>query len=304
MTGATFVSAAATRGYRGATGVSTCFGTFGELLQGVLPGPDGDFLVTLPVARWTMATFQVDPVSASVRVRPAHKHKARRLAELILAGTGRAAGGLLTIDSGLPEGKGMASSSADLVATARAVANALHVTLAPGWLERLLRQIEPTDGVLYPGIVAFHHRAVRLRARLGSLPSMTIVGLDEGGTVDTVAFNRIAKPFSAADRREYARLLSAMTAAVAAGDLAAVGAVATRSALMNQALCPKRTLPEVSRICADVGGLGVVAAHSGTVLGILLDRADPRYLRQVAVTVRACSALRDDVALYRSLSFD
>ncbi len=302
--GATLAPGALTPRYRGATGVSTCFGTFGELLQGVLPGSDGDFLVTLPVARWTMATFQVDPVPRGVQVRPAHKHKARRLAELILAGVGRPAGGLLIIDSSLPEGKGMASSSADLVATARAVANALHVDLTPGWLEHLLRQIEPTDGVLYPGIVAFHHRAVRLRARLGSLPTMTIVGLDEGGTVDTVEFNRIAKPFSAADRREYARLLGAMTAAVAAGDLAAVGAVASRSAVMNQALWPKRTLPEVLRICADVGGLGVVAAHSGTMLGILLDRADPAYLRQVAVVVRACSALSDDVALYRSLSFD
>ena len=41
----------------GATGVSSAFGTFGELLQGVLPEEDGDFLVTLPVARWTMARF-------------------------------------------------------------------------------------------------------------------------------------------------------------------------------------------------------------------------------------------------------
>ena len=44
-----------------ATGVSAAFGTFGELLQGVLPEEDGDFLVTLPVARWAMARFRVRP---------------------------------------------------------------------------------------------------------------------------------------------------------------------------------------------------------------------------------------------------
>jgi L-threonine kinase len=290
--------------YRGATGVSTCFGTFGELLQGVLPGRAGDFLVTLPVARWAMATFQADPTAQGVRVHPAHKTKARSLAELILAGTATAGGGVLTIESSLPEGKGMASSSADLVATARAVANALHLDLRPRRLEELLRRIEPTDGVLYPGIVAFDHREVRLRARLGSLPTMTIVGVDEGGVVDTVAFNRIAKPFSGADRREYARLLDAMADAVRRADLAAVGALASRSAVMNQALWPKRSLAAVLDICAEIGGLGVVAAHSGTMLGILLDVSDPAYRTKIAGTVRACSRLSDDVSLFRSLTFD
>ncbi|MFC9912503.1 kinase [Streptomyces sp. NPDC127197] len=290
--------------YRGATGVSTCFGTFGELLQGRLPEPGADFLVTLPVARWTMAKFQVDPGRDDVDVRPHHKDKARRMAEMVLAAARGPAGGSLMIDSSLPEGKGMASSSADLVATARAVANAVGLELPPQRLEDLLRRIEPSDGVLYPGVVAFDHRRVRLRARLGSLPTMTVVGMDEGGTVDTVAFNRLAKPFTPADRREYARLLERMTRAIARRDLAEVGAVATRSAEMNQALWPKRTLPAVQRICADVGALGVVAAHSGTMLGVLLDTADPDYVEKIAVTVRACSLISPDVSLFRSLSFD
>jgi len=290
--------------YRGATGVSTCFGTFGELLQGVLPEPQGDFLVTLPIASWSMATFQVDPAAHAVEVRPAHKRKARRLVEMILNSVGIATGGVLAIDSSLPEGKGLASSSADLVATARAVGNALQLDLSLRRIERLLRRIEPTDGVLYPGIVAFHHRSVRLRARLGSLPSMTIVGLDEGGTVDTVAFNRITKPFSAADRHEYARLLDRVSLAVARHDLAEVGAVATCSALMNQLLWPKRTLRSVLGICQDVGGLGVIAAHSGTMLGVLLDRRDRAHDEKVAATVRACASISADVSLYRSLIFD
>ena len=289
--------------YRGATGVSTCFGTFGELLQGMLPEPDADFLVTLPVARWTMSTFRVDPGRTGVEVRPAHKGKARRMAEMVLAMAG-APGGLLTVDSNLPEGKGMASSSADLVATARAVANAVGLDLPPVLLEDLLRRIEPTDGVLYPGVVAFDHRRVRLRARLGSLPTMTVVGLDEGGTVDTVAFNRIAKPFTPADRREYARLLARLTQAVARRDLSEAGAVATRSAEMNQALWPKRALDDVLRVCEEVGALGVVAAHSGTMLGVLLDAADPHYVERISATVRACSLISPDVSLYRSLSFD
>ncbi|SDD36448.1 GHMP family kinase ATP-binding protein [Actinokineospora iranica] len=292
------------RSYRGATGVSTAFGTFGELLQGALPEADGDFLVTLPIARWSIATFRTDPESPTVRVRPEGKRKALRLARMILDEAGETCGGLLTIDSGIPEGKGLASSSADLVATARAVGNALGLAMPARRVEDLLGRIEPTDGVLYQSIVAFYHRRVRLRSVLGSLPPMAVVGIDEGGMVDTVAFNRIPKPFTAADRREYAGMLDRMTAAVRAGDLRAVGEVATRSAEMNQVLRPKRTLAALRRICAEVGGLGVVNAHSGTTLGVLIDTREPDSRERVAEAAKRCLGLAGNVTVYRSLSFE
>ncbi|MFD7506361.1 kinase [Streptomyces sp. NPDC059850] len=287
----------------GMTGISTAFGTFGELLQGVLPGPEGDFLVTLPIARWTVATFRVDSGSTTVRVVPEHKRKAARLLSMIIEEAPVPMGGVLTLDSALPEGKGLASSSADLVATARAAGNALGMPMPPRRIESYLRRIEPTDGVLYDGIVAYHHRQVRLRRMLGSLSPMTVVGIDEGGTVDTVAFNRIPKPFSAAERRAYERLLAHLTTAVRRDDLREVGAVATRSALMNQALRPKRTLEEMIAACTDIGGLGVVAAHSGTSLGILIDNADPERAAKLTRAVRVCSELAGNVTAYRTLSF-
>jgi len=288
----------------GAIGVSSAFGSFGELLQGVLPESPGDFLVTLPVAQWTMATFRLAADVGEMIVRPAHKAKSRRLAEMILDWAGAPIGGVLALDSGLPEGKGVASSSADLVATARAVGNALQQPVPVQVLQRLLARIEPTDGVLYPGIVVFDHRRALLRRRLGSLPPLTIVAVDEGGAVDTVAFNRVAKPFSAADRREYATLLERLAVAVGDRDLREVGAVATRSAVLNQALNAKKLLDDVIGVCEDVGGLGVVATHSGTMLGVLLDTRDPAYTGRISEAVRGCSALGAEVSLYRSLSFD
>ncbi|MFG2648358.1 kinase [Streptomyces sp. NPDC048436] len=289
------------------TGVGTAFGTFGELLQGVLPEEDGDFLVTLPVARWTMATYRHDPRSREVQVHPAGKTKALQLARTIgkLAArkTGAATGGTLHVNSVIPEGKGLASSSADLVATARAVGQALRVEMPPSRIERLLAEIEPTDGVLYPAIVAFHHRSVRLRDVLGTLPVMAVVGIDEGGSVDTVDFNRLPKPFTLADRHEYARLLDRLSCAVRRRDLAEVGRVATRSAQMNQLLRHKWSLEPMREICREVGGLGVAVAHSGTTLGILLDTRDPSYTQRVSEAARACGELAGGVTVYRTLSF-
>lgn len=291
----------------GGVGVGTAFGTFGELLQGVLPEEDGDFLVTLPVARWTMATFRREPGLGDVVVSPAGKTKAlqlaRTIAELAERQTGVPAGGTLHVNSVIPEGKGLASSSADLVATARAVGQALRVEMPPSRIERLLADIEPTDGVLYPAIVAFHHRTVRLRGVLGSLPVMAVVGIDEGGSVDTVDFNRIPKPFTLADRHEYARLLDLLSCAIRRRDLAEVGRVATRSAQMNQVLRHKWSLEPMREICREVGGLGVAVAHSGTTLGILLDTRDPSYTQRVSAAARACEELAGGATVYRTLSF-
>ncbi|MET9255195.1 kinase [Streptomyces sp. NPDC003717] len=307
MTGTLTRAATPAPGHRRAVGVSTCYGTFGELLQGALPpsgGDDGDFLVTLPIARWATARFTRGTPGSGVRVVPAHKSKARRMATAVLETFGAPPDGDLVLDGDLPEGKGFASSSADLVATARAVANALSVPLPEPLLERLLARIEPTDGVLHPGVVAFDHRAVRLRSRLGSLPEAVIVGVDEGGEIDTVAFNRALPPFGRGRRQEYAALLERMADAVARRDLRAVGALATRSALLNQDRCPKRALEAVLRIALDVGAVGVTAAHSGTMLGIVLDPGDPGYRGRFAATLDACADLGHEVTLHRTLGFD
>ncbi|WP_248958359.1 GHMP family kinase ATP-binding protein [Sphaerisporangium perillae] len=285
-------------------GTGVAYGTFGELLQGQLAEGGLDFLVTLPIPRSSRATFRLDPDATQVTVAPGHKSKSLRVAQALLEGHGVRAGGVLTVESDLPEGKGFSSSSADLVATARAVGEAIGAVPGPADIEALLRPIEPTDGVMYDGAVAFLHREVRLLARLGHLPPLTIVSVDEGGSVDTIAFNRRPKPFSDADRKEYARLLDLLVVAVAAGDVGDIGYVATRSALLNQRLNPKSTMRDMRQICDDVGGLGVAVAHSGTAIGLLLDVTDPCYRDRLGRAERACARLAGHAHVDHSLTAD
>lgn len=276
-------------GLRQGTGIS--FGTFGELLQGALPGQDRDFLVTLPIMRWSTARITLMPETAELRVAPEHKLKSLRVANSVLAGHGRVEGGELTVTSQLAEGKGMASSSADLVATIRAVSRALDHPLTPHAIESFLRMVEPTDGLMYPDIVAYYHRRVRLCRSLAPPPPLTIVGVDEGGQVDTVRFNAARPTIGARERREYQRLLDRLAVALPRGDLATVGDVASRSARLNQSRCHKRFLDQLLDINAFVRGLGVVVAHSGTVLGILVDDHDPDHAWKVAEARVACAEL-------------
>src|SRR5438552_6590361 len=113
------------------------------------------------------------------------------MSELALARLGLPlTGAILDVDCRLPEGRGLASSTADVVATARAVSDATGLHLEPGEIAELAIQIEPTDGVMWDGVVAFNHRAGRLLRHLGPLPDMRVLGIDLGGTVDTIQFNK------------------------------------------------------------------------------------------------------------------
>jgi L-threonine kinase len=286
-----------------AVGTGTAHGTFGELLQGVLPDPahrlGRDFLVTFPITDGSTATFRRDD-QPGVRVTPRHKHKSALLVKLIHRLYRLPGGGLLDIDSRLPEGKGLASSSADLVATARAVADAHGLTIGPREIEALLRRIEPSDGVMYDGIVVFYHREVRLGEHLGGLPELAVIAHDEGGAVDTISYNRLPKDYDAADRAEYARLLAELREAVRAGHLPTVGRVATRSATLSTRVRPRPVLPVLLRACADVGGLGVVVAHSGTTAGILIDPHDAGLDDKVHHVRAACARFGGTVGVRRS----
>jgi uncharacterized protein involved in propanediol utilization len=252
-------------------GDGSSFGTFGELLQGALPGADMDFLVTFPIALYSRASFSVDPARPGepLSVHPAGKRKALALARSILAHYGFPCSGRLEIQSPIPEGKGLASSSADLVATARAIVDCFQIDIPCKDLEGFLRLIEPTDGVMYPGSVAYYHRRVELREPFGPLPALTVLSVDQGGMIDTIDFNRKPKHYGEGEKREYEVLLDALKACISRKDVRGLGRIATRSAVLNQRLNPKRHLDLLLRVAPEVGAVGVIAAHSGTCAGLL-----------------------------------
>ncbi|WP_158913134.1 kinase [Caulobacter sp. S45] len=259
----------------GRHGAGYSFGTFGELVQGALPEEGAEFLVTLPVELYSRAYFTVSGDDTILTVEPATKRKALALATLMLRSLNLPERGRLRIDSSIPEGKGLASSSADLVASARAIAAAYHRSLSGCDLTDFLRGVEPTDGVMYEGAVAFLHRRVSLHRFLGQLPPMEILAVDEGGILDTIAYNQRGKLFSSALREQYVELLDWVTTGVEHGDLGLIGAAATRSAELNQRFNYKTTLSDLKAIATSCGAVGVAVAHSGTLCGVLLDRADP-----------------------------
>lgn len=285
------------------TSIGSCFGTFGELLQGVLPDRKREFLVTLPIDRYSTAKFTPLSGSRKVYVYPSHNQKSRRLAERLIEVFDLDSGGVLSLRSELPTGKGCASSSADMVSTARAIQSAFGLTISRETLAEVMGDIEPTDGVMYRGIVSFYHREGILKRFLGYLPPLTIVGLDEGGQVDTVEFNARPKMHGQARRAEYENLLFEVERAIALGDLRTVGEISTRSAILNQEVLPKAQLNLFLDMRRRYEALGVIVAHSGTHLGLLFDPRASDHLRVLPEIVSELKQYSSSASIYRTHDF-
>lgn len=280
---------------------ATCHASFGELLQGALPD-ERRFLVTLPIELRARAHFSVPDHVRDLRVYPESSWKALRLMQALLHRHGLPMRGELLLESEIERGKGLASSTADLVAAYGAVVSCYGLDERTEEIEALLRAIEPSDGLMHPGVVAYLHQEVRLLDALGPMPPMTLVAVDEGGEVETLALHRQPPEYSSAERDEFACLLGKLRRAFVQRDTPAIGAVATRSAQLNQRLLPKRLLEAMMAVAANVGAAGVVAAHSGTYLGIIVDarQADCRHRVSLAVSQLRAQGLAP--RLFESLS--
>jgi L-threonine kinase len=107
-------------------GTGSANGKFGELLQGELLGNNAHFNIILPIANLSVAKFQCTNNHAATvnNVAPTDKVKSILFVEKLMAHFKLPASWDLSISSQIPVGKGLGSSTADLVACARAVTKA------------------------------------------------------------------------------------------------------------------------------------------------------------------------------------
>ena len=83
----------------------------------------------------------------------------------------------------------MASSPAEIAATCLATARAFGQELEPETIAKIAARIEPSDGLMFPGITICNHLTGESKKYLGQAPPLKLVIADPGGTVDTILFN-------------------------------------------------------------------------------------------------------------------
>ncbi len=195
--------------------------------------------------------------------------------EALLKSWGRPVEGSLTIQSALPIGKGMASSSADMVASLRAVAAFYHRRLEPPDIAQLCCAIEPTDGIMFHGVVAFDPRRGRLLERLGPYPRITIIGALGWGRINTEDHHLRRDGYSTHHEGRLREALSLARVGLAKRHVEIVGQAGRLSAEIEWERNGDPSIKALLEI-SEKESAGVIIAHSGTVRGLLVPASTPR----------------------------
>ena len=281
-------------------------GTCGELVQGMTDGID--FLVTCPINQFSRVTvtLRVDPIATAVRfVTPGNCYAKTTLAVAAALAEIEAKTGIahlaaeISVANPIPVGKGMGSSSADITAALAATGAAAGVAMPPEVISRIALSVEPTDAVMFPGIAIFDHRNGRIADSLGPPPPMEVIVIDRGGQMDTLEFNRVdrtAQWQAVADQTDAA--LGLVREGIKRSDPELVGRGATISARAGHPDGAGEWVERAAEFAASVGAAGINVAHSGTVIGILLD-ARKRHSKPVYRRVREAFADAESVRHFR-----
>jgi L-threonine kinase len=243
--------------------------TCGELVQGTLDGVP--CLVSCPIGRYSLAEVRLRP-GEGWDVPPDAPKATAALRDGLRYLDRPELGGRLRLVTDLPRGRGYASSTADIGATLFALGQAMGQPLTSEEVAQLAVGVEPSDSTLFPGLTLFDHRGSSFHECLGPAPSLTVVVLDPGGAVDTLAFNRLDHQGTL--RRlapEHRRAFALLREGLEQRDWEALGEAVTLSACAHQAILPDPLLELALALAREVGALGVCRAHSGTLLGLLLD---------------------------------
>ncbi|MGY5956365.1 L-threonine kinase [Kosakonia sp. BK9b] len=245
-----------------------CPASCGELIQGWILGSEK--LVSCPVDWYSC----VEVTSGKPRndERPLTRAMVRQLLAHWQLPPGLGQTLRIACHSTIPVAKGMASSTADIAATAVATARHLQLPLDERTLAQLCVALEPTDSTLFPQLTLFDHNTAGTQIHCGGLPQVEVLVLESPLTLTTADYHRL--PRQQILQENATALESAwgkLQQACAENNATLLGEAATISAIASQALLPKPAFNTLLRLVerGDLYGLNV--AHSGSVVGLLLD---------------------------------
>ena len=250
------------------TGIS--HGTLGELFQGPCIRDDQlqIAIVSLPIPKYSWVHFS-SHIASDITVDMKAKSKSLKAVFKYLAHYDKALPeGQWSFSSELEQGKGMASSTADIIATIRCLDAIFHQLSSPDLITQFLRDIERSDSVFLDTHALYLSSKQEIVCHLGKAQFFSCY-IDEGEAIDTENLANQLLDHYQQELPAYLANLNHTINAFLDNNLKAIGRCATESARLSQGIVPKhhfKTLLEnQTRFNAD----GIVIAHTGSLLGYL-----------------------------------
>lgn len=191
----------------------------------------------------------------------------------------------IEINSQIPYGKGLASSTADLCAVYYCLLKLFNKEFNEQELIEECIKIEPTDSIIFKKMTLFDYKSGLYKKPMGDYLNYNILAFEGNKVVDTVEFNnKNLIPLSDVDD-----LLPILSEAIKEKNLEKLAYVSTESIVRNQKRLYYEFLQEVVNIKNKTAGLGIIGAHSGSVLGIIYeDSASLNYALKLGGKLNMC----------------
>lgn len=180
------------------------------------------------------------------------------------------------ISSNIPRGKGMSSSTADIGAVIGAGVSYLGVSMDADRATKIAASIEPTDSIFYESLTLIDPLSGQRLRTFGEMPEAKVLILEPPAKVETESMRKDPnyERYKNEKIKSYKKMLESLEEGIKEKDPKTVGKAAAKSALLNQQLLRKAELEKILEIADTLGAYGVNVAHSGSVVGILMDVQD------------------------------
>jgi len=240
-------------------------GSCGELIQGFYG--DGEALVSYAIDCYS--TVSIEPSDQYALSMNHHNEKAmialRRACEYFGIDHNHLK---VRIESDIPVGKGMASSTADIVGVLAAVSILAKRPIDPRWIGKMAASIEPTDSIMFPDWMLFDHLHGEVIEKFESFDDLKVIVLEMNDVVNTKSL-RESGAFMKSSKPNPSNALSIFREATAKRDLELLGQAINLSSSENQVVLKKPFLSELTALASEFGMIGINTSHSGTVLGVI-----------------------------------
>lgn len=245
-------------------------GSCGELIQGNIQGMD--MLLSFPVDLFTTVRLYECK-------NPKNRHRFSKSSALLSNllerwGYGWLDGQLdLEIRSDIPQGKGFASSTADLCGVYISLLKLLGREYDTREAAEEFIRIEPTDSIIFREMTLFDYKEGKRSSSIGQYRKFSILAFEGSRIVDTQEFNRRKLPsLGCLDD-----VMPQVMLAAQSGNIRELAGTASMSIERNMGRVNYEVYGAVEELRRKTGGLGIVGGHSGDLLGIMYDDRD-RFL--------------------------
>ncbi len=250
---------------------------------GICPGSCGEFVQGMVDNDEYLSSYTIDMYSTAIveeRLKNIQRgpNKSRKAVEAVFnrfnIPVNESKNISLNIKSEIPVGKGMASSTADIGATIVATLGLLKQSLSSEEISKLASTIEPTDSIYIEKNSIFNPLNGDVIKYLGNIKNSRVVILEPKKTLNTMKIRSLTnyKEIKIQNKEIIKNAFQLLEEGIQNNDLYSIGKACTLSSLANENIDKKEGLKEIIEISQNYGAYGVNIAHSGTVVGILIDK--------------------------------